>query len=694
MPLLQSGPRGKPKLDELKPSTFVPLSRWFTNERVREDRELRALYDSVHSQHARSTFSAAEAVSSFLNPVWMKISDCIPETCQEAFAEALWRLTELETHIFKIPAPRFEFLNIKEAADLSAFLRRKQFFQQHEERVTDALKDSLEKLFIWLAGFLPQSEVPSPFTIPLVYVLPSKDVLNNLLGEFSQDKYREAGIYAELFRKLWFNICEASGIADPHDPGNRPLKRPSDLTLPLDKTVEAYFKSTPFYDLLLSPMPLKFAYEDRFSHMHVLGGSGAGKTTLLKNLILHDLQSEERPALVIVDSQGDLIRAVSHLRTDRNVILISPKDIDYPLALNIFDVKRLGHYTPAQKEQVVAGVIDTFDYLFSGLLGADLTAKQGVFFRFVARLMLALPETMGRNATIMDMIALMDDAGPYKDAIQTLPPIQRNFFERDFVSKTFAQTKEQIRYRLNAILENPTLARLFTATETKIDLFSELNAGSVILVDTAKDFLKSSSSHFGRIFISLVLQAVLERAALPESERYPAFLVVDEAAEYFDSNVDDLLTAVRKYSCGCVFSHQFLDQATPQLRASLAANTAIKFAAGVSMNDARAMASEMRTNADFILSQPKLQFAAFIRNVTSGAVSIPIEARRFEREPRLSPMEYDDFMESNRRAVSNAHATTKARSVAERDRSTTTSKASPVHLPNPKDPGTESSSEW
>ena len=606
-------------------------------------------------------------------------------------------MTELETHIFKLPEPRFEFLNLKEAADLSEFLRRKQFFQEHEERVIELLKDSLESVLSWLADS-PQSEAPSPFTIPLVYTLPSKDVLNNLLGEFSQDKYREAGIYVGLFRKLWFNICEASGIADPYDPGNRPIKRPSDQNLPLDKTVEAYFKGTPFYDLLLSPMPLKFVYEDRFSHMHVLGGSGAGKTTLLKNLILHDMQSEHRPALVIVDSQGDLIRAVSRLRTDRHVILISPKDINYPPALNIFDVKRLGDYTPAQKEQVVAGVIDTFDYLFSGLLGADLTAKQGVFFRFVARLMLALPETQGRNATIMDMIALMDDAAPYQGAIQTLPPIQRNFFERDFVSKTFAQTKEQIRYRLNAILENPTLARLFTATETKIDLFSELNAGSIILVDTAKDFLKSSSSHFGRIFISLVLQAVLERAALAEAERHPAFLVVDEAAEYFDSNVDDLLTAVRKYSCGCVFSHQFLDQATPQLRASLAANTAIKFAAGVSMNDARAMASEMRSTADFILGQPKLQFAAYVRNVTPGAVSIPVEPGKFEREAQSTAYEYAEFLEANRAVVS---VPSDRGAFSNKRSATATAQDFPSHRqetsrqsPKPPDRGTEAADEW
>lgn len=633
----------------------------------------------------------------FLGPVWEELQPKVPATCEKAFAKALWTVTELDSHIFGMPEPRFEFLNLKEAVDLAEYLRRKQWFQEHEGEVAKRLTESLALIFGWLAGFLPKSETPSPFTIPLVYALPNpKRVLDALIGEFGKDEYKDAGIYVELFRKLWFNLCGASGITDAWDPGNRQIKKPSDLNLPLDETVEAFFKGTPFSDLFLAPMPLKFSDEDRFSHMHVLGGSGAGKTTLLKNLILHDIKSAEAPSLVIVDSQGDLIRAISHLKTDRRVILITPKDIEYPPALNIFDVKRLGGYTQAQKEQVVAGVIDTFDYLFSGLLGADLTAKQGVFFRFVARLMLALPETLGRNATIMDMIALMDDAGPYQAEIETLPPIQRNFFERDFVSKTFAQTKEQIRYRLNAILENPTLARLFTATETKIDLYTELNNGSIILVDTAKDFLKSSSSHFGRIFISLVLQAVLERAAVPESERYPAFLVVDEAAEYFDSNIDDLLTAVRKYSCGCVFSHQFLDQATGQLRASLAANTAIKFAAGVSMGDARIMASEMRTTADFVLSQPRLHFAAHIRNVTPGAVAIPVEGGAFEHEPTLSPTEYDQFLENNRRVVSVPRTRADAAPVGRAPSKIVDAPASDgsSSKDRPKPAGTEAADEW
>ena len=145
---------------------------------------------------------------------------------------------------------------------------------------------------------------------------------------------------------------------------------------------------------------------------------------------------------------------------------------------------------------------------------------------------------------------------------------------------------------------------------------------------------------------------MLERAVIPEHERRPAFLFVDEAADYFDSNIDDLLTETRKYKLGCVFAHQHLDQCAPSLRASFAANTAIKMAAGVSTGDARAMAPDMRTTSEFILSQPRLHFACHIRNVTPQAVSIPVEAGKLEDEPRLSPRAYERFRADNRKRVS------------------------------------------
>jgi len=634
------------------PSTYTPLMRrLFGNERQREIDEARQLYARMRAEQ-----DALHETVELVTTMVLTELDPLPDDLRGALATAIHQILAAETHIFELPTPDFERMSMKEFVDFNNFLRAKEYFFANKYPVFQMLYDALTRLFCGLAKELPRTQLPSPFTIPLIYALPNPRLaIDKIFGTIADDRYEQRGIFRIVFHQLYRNLCEASGRI-PYEESKKPFINAPENKQPLNEVNDLYLKNTPFHDLLTTPVPLKLTHEDRFTHMHIIGGTGAGKTSLLEHLIFHDMTSDPSPALVLVDSQGDLIRKLSrmdHPALDDRLVLITPSDIAYPPAVNLFDMNRgrLSGYSEAMKEQVVAGVIQTFDYLFAGLLGADLTAKQGVFFRYIARLMLALPETMGRNATIFDMLALMDDPAPYGDAIAALAPIPRAFFMRDFGMKTFVQTREQIRYRLQAIIENPTMARLFTSPSTKVDLFDELNSGSIILIDTAKDFLKGNSAHFGRIFISLVLQAALERAAIPERERNPAFLIVDEAAQYFDQNIDDLLTEARKYRLGCVFAHQYLEQASSSLRASLAANTGIKFAGGVSMNDARALAPDMRTTADFIMEQPRLHFAAHIRHTTPSAVSIPVEPGLFAGMGKLSEAEHNAMLLRNRQRV-------------------------------------------
>lgn len=631
-------------------SVFKPFFRKHPDE----IRELGELYNSVVGYQNAFKVTPFD----FGARIYQAFDAPAIEPVLSPMSRALDALIRAETFIFSLPKPDFANLNVKEQVGMKQFLQKKQYFFANKDYMLKLLGETLDDVFQAIRFSLPRMETPSPFTIPMIYALPNPQLfIEQLYGTLCAQPLVDRGLFEDIRDRMYRNLCEVSDVK-PYEPTKKKLKHAEDSDLPLDKLNDVYLKGTPFHDLFLAPVPLEISIGERFNHIHVLGGTGAGKTTLLKNLILFDLQSENPPALVVVDSQGDLIPNISKLEVfdgelrDR-LRIITPKDIKHPPALNVFDLnrERLGDYDEMTREQVMAGAIQTFDYLFSGLIGADLTAKQGVFFKYIARLMLSLPDTMGRNATILDMLNLMDSSAPYRDAIDTLPPIQRNFFERDFNNKTFQQTKEQIRYRLQAIIENPTLARLFTSEKTKIDLFTELNQGSIILVDTAKDFLKGSSAHFGRIFISLVLQAVLERAAIPDHQRVPAFLIVDEAAAYFDSNIDDLLTEARKYKLGCLFAHQYLDQATPSLRASLAANTSIKFASGLSMSDARQMAPDMRTTPDFLMAQPRLQFACHIRGVTPQAVSIPIPVGTLEGQPRLDESAYQRLLERNRERV-------------------------------------------
>jgi hypothetical protein len=576
----------------------------------------------------------------------------VPSGLIEPFARMIFHLVAGEAFSEPVAPPTFNKMSMAEFVEYRNTLYQKQHFFQNQPAYLGHVREVLTRLCGGLAELLPDAGAQSPFSVPLVCCLPDPgDVMHGIYRMLAE--YHGKGLFAAISEQLYANICEASG-REPRAESRKPWRFANESDLDPVAMTETYLRGTPFYDLFLAPVPLSISDEDRFNHWHVLAGSGQGKTVLIENLIRYDLAREDPPSIVLIDPHSDLVRKLvrSDLGIEDRIILIDPRDTKYPVALNPFAVnrERFEQYDEATREQVTAGVIQTFGFLWNGLTSLTLTGKQDVFFRYVTRLMLTLPEAEGRNATILDMLQLMNDPAPYQRAIDALPPIPREFFRRDFPSKSFEGTKEQVRYRLQAIIESPTMARLFTAPETKVDLFTEMNRGAVILVDTAKDFLKEGSAIFGKLIISLVLQAVLERAAIPESARKPTFLIVDEAGSFFSSNIDDLLTKARKYRCGLLLAHQYLDQASSFLRSSLAANTGIKFASGLSAQDASAMARDMRTTPDFILSQPKLQFAAHIRNVTSSAVAIPATLPQLPAQ--LSPEAFARLIERNRARVS------------------------------------------
>jgi len=630
-----------------RPSTYTPLFRRFGSEKDRELREVRDLYTWVAAQDAAFLPVQMDRLREAARPVTR-----VPQALTHAFARAVGTLAGDVAGLDETPPPEFSRMSMQEFVEYRNLLYAKQHFYQNKQALLGHLREAFDRLCGGLAEMLPESDSTSPFTVPMVCCLPEPGEvilsLTNWLAEYSK-----IGLFKITARRVYYNLCQASG-REMDAESRKPWRYPNESNLPPIELVDVYLKGTPLYDLLMAPVPLRLTHQDRFNHWHVLAGSGQGKTVLIENLIRHDLASPDPPSIVLIDPHSDLVRKLvrSDLGIEDRLILIDPRDTKYPVALNPFAVnrERFANYDEATREQVTAGVLQTFGFLWNGLTNLTLTGKQDVFFRYVTRLMLTLPETEGRNATILDMLKLMSDPAPYGRAIAALPDIPREFFMRDFMNKTFEGTKEQVRYRLQAIIESPTMARLFTAPETKIDLFTEMNRGAVILVDTAKDFLKEGSAIFGKLIISLVLQAVLERAAIPEYKRKPTFLMVDEGGSFFSNNIDDLLTEARKYKCGLLLAHQYLDQASSSLRASLAANAGIKFAGGLSAQDASVMARDMRTSADFILEQPKLQFAAHIRGVTPSAVMIPIKP--MSRPRQLSDAAYERLIERNRARVS------------------------------------------
>jgi hypothetical protein len=100
--------------------------------------------------------------------------------------------------------------------------------------------------------------------------------------------------------------------------------------------------------------------------------------------------------------------------------------------------------------------------------------------------------------------------------------------------------------------------------------------------------------------------------------------------------VDYILEQARKFNVGLILAHQYVGQLTPKLQESFAANTSIKFAGGVSDKDARTLSHMLRTTPEFIESQRKGAFAAFIRNVTDRGLSVRFPFGYLEEFPRAT----------------------------------------------------------
>jgi hypothetical protein len=449
-----------------------------------------------------------------------------------------------------------------------------------------------------------------------------------------------------LWHKYRVNEELASGInpADPRTSRKQPVlptqangKTPREL-------IHSYLGGTPFPEFFTTTLPVSFPLKARFEHLHVVGGSGHGKTQLLQTLMLPDLNRvrDGKASLIVIDSQGDmlknLLRLFSVAEIAERVVLIEPHDIDYPPALNLFDfgLDRLERYSGVEREKLINGAIALYEYVFGALLGAELTQRQGVIFRYLARLMMNV-----RGATIHTLMDFMYEPESTRPHLSKLDPVARRFFETQFFSKAFDDTRQQILTRLWGVVSNSVLERMFASPRNKVNLFEAMNRGSLILINTAKDLLKQQGCEIlGRFFIALISQAAQERAAISEDRRTPTFVYIDEAHDYFDESMEALFNQLRKYLVSLTIAHQNLDQFEQKLRATVMSSTSIKMVGGLSARDASAFAKEMRCEPEFFAGIRKheqfTEFACMVRNHTPRPIRISIPFGQMEGQPRSS----------------------------------------------------------
>jgi hypothetical protein len=298
------------------------------------------------------------------------------------------------------------------------------------------------------------------------------------------------------------------------------------------------------YEPHILDLPVYLPVLDTFVHSWIVASHGTGKTTLLENLIHYRLQ---KPCCVVVmDSQG------KHELLGR--IAFPSVTLDTSTPLNMF--ARVRRPKDAREAEILeTNQTDLITYVFSTTLGdgGDFTPKQRTLFTYLVQLVMAL------EGTVDDMLKLLLPKGleAYRSVIPKLSPPAQLFFTTQFDDpKQYAESKQQIHWRLDSIMNRPAFARMFTQKKT-VDIYSLLQKPGLTLVDTDIALLgKQGTELFGRFIIAQLLLASQQR--LNTTYRLPTYVFIDEASDYIknDENISDIIDKSRKAKLDFTFAHQ------------------------------------------------------------------------------------------------------------------------------------------
>jgi len=480
-------------------------------------------------------------------------------------------------------------------------------------------------------------------------------------GRFVEDLVRplDASLFPIFADRFEENTYRISGVARAKYTKPPKLAEPHHLDDPT-----SFLAGTPFAGILATPLSTEIPQRARSSHHWIVAGSGAGKTNALQYFIAKDLERAARGecSIVVIDSQHQLIDQLWSLKVfapcqplDGKLCLLDAADVEYPIAVNLFDMKleRAASLSSLEREKLTNSALEMYDFIIGSLLQSEMTSRQSTLFRFVTRALFAIPDATIH--TFQDILA----NGPkkYQPYIDTLDDTTRQFFATDFNNPQFKQTKEQVIARLWAVLGNQTFLRMFSSPRSKIDFFAEINTpGKVILINAEKGLLKEEGTElFGRFFLGLINQAAAQRSSLASNRRLPCFVYVDECHNYIrnDPKIQVILAEARQQNIGLVLAHQYLGQIEAPVLRALAANTSIKMAARLEGADRSAMARDMNTIPDFIRDQKIGSFASFVRGETPQAISMHFPLNALTRFERMTAEERESVRRRNREIYAN-----------------------------------------
>jgi len=335
-----------------------------------------------------------------------------------------------------------------------------------------------------------------------------------------------------------------------------------------------------YYNMMHRDIPVHVREEDRKRHTYIVGGTGSGKSELIK-LLAHNDITRQQSAVVVIDPHGDMVQQISkwkYLQNDNNaqrLIYIDPfLHTEGTPVLNPFECKG----ATAQEREVIADqLVNAFEELLKGSAGSSLTLNMRTLLKPCTLVLLDVG-----GADLLDLQTFLNDdhnADWVKQGQQSPRRAVASFFNKEFHNDSFRTSKESLRNKLQSLFTSSAFCELVNGKST-LNLEKAINQRNVILFNLSKGRIgQDASEALGRFVIAMLKGIAMRRANLPEQQRVPVHLYIDECQNYIGPSIHTLLTETRKYKLHLTMAQQIAgDGMSSELKQVVFNNSQVNFA--------------------------------------------------------------------------------------------------------------------
>jgi hypothetical protein len=318
--------------------------------------------------------------------------------------------------------------------------------------------------------------------------------------------------------------------------------------------------------------------KDRSRHVYILGQTGTGKSGSLELLTLSDIYYNQ--GFAVVDPHGDyaqdMLKYIPANRVD-DVVYFNPADSAYPIGFNPLEVS-----DPTLKGHTTSELVGVLKRLFADSWGPRLE----YILRYTLLALIDYP-----NATMLDITRMLTEKKFRQDVIShTDDPVVRNFWVTEFASwndKFASEAVAPVLNKVGAFTANPMIRNILGQPKSTFNIREIMDNGRILIVNLSRGLMgEDNAGIIGAMMVTKIQLSAMSRADIPEPQRRPFYLYVDEFQNFATDSFAVILSEARKYALNLTVANQYISQMSQPVRDAVFGNVGTIVSFRISPDDA------------------------------------------------------------------------------------------------------------